>query len=287
MPSPVWYESHCHTPLCKHAQGQPEEYAAQAQRSGLHGLIVTCHNPMPDGFGRHVRMDLSEFDQYVALVGRARQTWQGQVDVRLGLEADYLPGFEDFLEHQLQSAAFDYVLGSVHPQQTEMKDRYWNGDPVEYQRAYFRLLAEAAETGLFDCISHPDVIKIVTPDTWETERLMDDIRDVLDRIAAVNVAMELNTSGAIKRPAEMNPFPEMLVEMRQRDIPVVVGADAHVPERVGDRFGEALTLLDQCGYHSVCFFLERRAHKVPLDEAQSILDTAKASLSAGIRTRSC
>ena len=27
MPTPVLYESHCHTPLCKHAFGEPDEYA--------------------------------------------------------------------------------------------------------------------------------------------------------------------------------------------------------------------------------------------------------------------
>ena len=27
MPEPLLYESHCHTPLCKHAYGEPDEYA--------------------------------------------------------------------------------------------------------------------------------------------------------------------------------------------------------------------------------------------------------------------
>ena len=44
------YETHMHTPLCKHAAGEPEDYAEVAQRRGLKGIIVTCHNPAPDGF---------------------------------------------------------------------------------------------------------------------------------------------------------------------------------------------------------------------------------------------
>jgi histidinol-phosphatase (PHP family) len=56
----------------------------------------------------------------------------------------------------------------------------------------------------------------------------------------------------------MNPFPAMLVEMRERSIPVVIGSDAHVPSRVGDGFEEALGLLLQCGYEATSYFLGRK-----------------------------
>ena len=73
--------------------------------------------------------------------------WGEDVDVRLGLEADYFAGYEAWLETQLSSADFHYVLGSVHPQIPEFRQAYWTGDPVEFQRTYFQKLAEAAETG--------------------------------------------------------------------------------------------------------------------------------------------
>ena len=47
------YEMHMHTPLCKHAIGEPEEYAAMAERRGLAGIAVTCHNPCNEA-GRRV-----------------------------------------------------------------------------------------------------------------------------------------------------------------------------------------------------------------------------------------
>jgi len=71
----MMYESHKHTPLCKHAYGEPEEYAARAEERGLRGIIVTCHNPMPDGFSPHVRMSPAEFDEYLEIVNRARDAW--------------------------------------------------------------------------------------------------------------------------------------------------------------------------------------------------------------------
>jgi histidinol-phosphatase (PHP family) len=267
MSPPPLYETHCHTPLCKHAIGEPEEYAAVAVARGLCGLIVTCHNPLPEGHSPHVRMAADEFDTYVAMVARARETWRDRVDVRLGIEADYLPEYEAWLDDQLTSADFEYVLGSVHPQTPEYRVRFGDLNPVAAQQTYFDLLARAAETGLFDSLSHPDLIKNETADQWRPDVIRDDIRRALDRIAATGVAMELNTSGANKVIPEMNPFPQMLVEMRLRDIPVTLGADAHEPGRVADRFPEALQVLAECGYEHVSIFLERKRRQIPIRAA--------------------
>ena len=271
MTPAVLVETHSHTRLCKHALGEPTDYAAAAHRRGWDGLIVTCHNPMPDGFSRQARMELAEFPEYLRLVFQARHDWLGRVDVRLGLECDYFPGYEGWVEQQLQTADFQYVLGSVHPQISEFEARYWDGDAVAFQRTYFRSLAEAAETGLFDCLSHPDLVKNTTYDRWRPEVVMDDIRRALDRIAATGVSLELNTSGVQKDIAEMNPFPQMLVEMKQRGIHVVIGGDAHEPSRVGDGFPEALDLLEQCGYQQISLYLDRVRQEVPIAAARAAL----------------
>ena len=276
MSDRILFESHSHTPLCKHAVGEPADYAAVAHQRGLRGLIVTCHNPMPSGFSARVRMREDQFDQYVDLVARARQEWSGRIDVRLGLEADYFEGHESYLEKQLASADFHFVLGSVHPQIDEFRNKYWDGELIEVQRTYFRLLAQSAETGLFDSIAHPDLIKNFTAESWDPDAIMDDIRRSLDRIARAGVAMELNTSGVNKTISEMNPFPAMLVEMRSRDIPVTIGSDAHQPERVADGYEAALQLLADCGYTHVSFFLERRRQDVAIDDALESLGCGRA-----------
>ena len=68
-----------------------------------------------------------------------------------------------------------------------------------------------------------------------------------------------------------DPERAMLVEMRQRGIPVVVGADAHDPDRVADGFDSALALLESCAYTHLSFFLERTRREIPLPEAQRSL----------------
>ena len=260
------FESHSHTPLCKHADGHPTEYAAVAHQKGLIGLHVTCHNPMPNGFSSAVRMAESEFDLYVDMVAQATEQWRGRVDVRLGLEADYFEGYESYLEQQLSRAEFHFVLGSVHPQIQEFQDTYWRDDPIEVQRIYFDLLAKSAETGLFDSLAHPDLIKNYTRDHWNPSNILDIVRPALDRIAKTGVAMELNTSGVLKRLPEMNPCPEILHEMLERDIPVTLGADAHTPTRVGDGYEDAMKLLQQVGFTHVNYFLQRQRQSVAIDD---------------------
>jgi histidinol-phosphatase (PHP family) len=256
-----------HTPLCKHAQGEPEAYAAVAEQRGLRGIIVTCHNPPIDHWSPGVRMADEQFDEYVQLVDRARQAWAGRVDVRLGLECDFVPGMEDALAKQLQRAEFNHVLGSVHPQIKQYQDRYFTGDVFAFQQTYFEHLAIAAETGLFDTLSHPDLIKNEFPNEWQVERLADSLAANLDRIAAAGTAMELNTSGLQKKISEMNPGRSILAEMHARGIPVVLGADAHVPERVAADYVPALQMLREIGFTHINFFLNRQRQEVSIDRA--------------------
>jgi histidinol-phosphatase (PHP family) len=59
--------------------------------------------------------------------------------------------------------------------------------------------------------------------------------------------------------------------MAERGIPVVIGADAHVPARVADGYATALRMLQAAGYAEVSFFLDRRRQAVPITEALASL----------------
>lgn len=258
MTSTLPYDTHTHTPLCKHAEGEPEAYAEAALRRGMKGIFVTCHNPMPDGWSSNLRMAPEEFGDYLALVARAKHAMAGRFEVRLGLECDYFPGAEPWLEKQIASAPLEYVLGSVHSHISPYKQAFFRGDIQAYRALYFDHLARAAESKLFDCLAHPDLVKNQEHETWKPETVLDDIRRALDRIAKTGVAMEVNTSGLNKFCAEIFPGPLVLKEIGARGIPVTVGSDAHKPERVGADFDVALKALAAAGFESVSYFFERR-----------------------------
>jgi len=269
--APLLYESHCHTPLCGHAFGEPEDYAAMAERRGLKGIVFTCHAPLPDGLAAEVRMKPGEWDDYVAMVARARRAFAGRVDVRLGLESDFYPGVEPWLEELHAREPLHHVLGSVHMQMGFYRERFFRGDWFAYQQLYFEHLAQAAETGLYDTLAHPDLVKNEAPAEWDLERIRPYVERALDRIAATGVAMELNTSGVNKALPEMNPGRAQLALMRARGIPVVIGADAHMPQRVADGYETALRTLAETGYTEVSYFLDRKRHTVPVAEALASL----------------
>lgn len=271
MLTPLLYESHAHTPLCKHAHGEPAEYAAEAGRRRLKGIIFTCHCPLPDGHSASVRMAPGQYESYVELIAATREQFAGQVDVRLGLESDYYPGVEPWLEQLHGRTPLHHVLGSVHPQLGDYRARFFRGDWFDYQQVYFDHLARAAETGLFDTLAHPDLIKNESPAEWDFARIRPYIERALDRIAKTGVAMELNTSGVNKAIREINPSPAMLGLMRVRGIPVVIGADAHRPARVGDGYADALRTLQAAGYTEVSYFLDRRRQTLPITAALASL----------------
>ncbi|MEN9975596.1 MAG: hypothetical protein RLZZ282_1602 [Verrucomicrobiota bacterium] len=267
MSAPLLYESHCHTTLCKHAYGTPDEYAAVAIARGFKGITFTCHCPLPGGFSANVRMAPEQFDDYVAMIAATRDAFAGRLDVRLGLESDYFPGVEPWLETLHARVPLSHVLGSIHYQVSDYRKLYDTGDVMLYQELYFDHLARSAESGLFDTLSHPDLIKNASPADWDFARLRPHIQRALERIAATGVAMELNTSGVQKALPEMNPSLDQLVIMQELAIPVVIGADAHVPQRVGDGYPAALHLLRSAGYTEVSFFIDRQRQSVPIQHA--------------------
>jgi histidinol-phosphatase (PHP family) len=267
MHAPVLYESHCHTPLCKHAFGEPDEYAAIALARGFKGITFTCHCPLPDGFSASVRMRPEQFDEYVELIGATRGKFAGRLDVQLGLESDFYPGVEPWLKELHSRVPLSHVLGSIHYQVMDYRRLFYTGEIFSYQQLYYDHLALSAESGLFDTLAHPDLIKNESPADWNFVQMRPYIERALDRIAETGVAMELNTSGVQKALPEMNPSPAQLLLMRERGIPVVIGADAHVPERVGDGYVTALNLLLEAGYENVSFFLDRKRQDVPIQVA--------------------
>ncbi len=271
MPAPILYESHCHTPLCKHAVGEPEEYAAAAEQRGLKGIIFTCHCPLPDRISYAVRMTPEEYPRYIEIVARARAAFAGRVDVRLGLESDFYPGVEPWLEKLHAVAPLNFVLGSVHTQVPDYRARYLRGDWFDYQQTYFEHLAQAAETGLYDALAHPDLVKNEAPDEWILPRIEPFILRALDRIARTGVAMELNTSGINKALPEMNPGAQILAWIQERGIPMVIGADAHRPSRVADGYAAGLQQLAGIGFRDINIFLERKRQPIPIATALASL----------------
>ncbi len=261
------YDSHVHTPLCKHAVGTPEAYLEAARARGLAGVVFTDHSPMPPWFDPDTRMEAGALSFYLATLERLREQ-NPDLYVGIGLEADYHPGTERFVARLLREYPFDYVIGSVH------YIGAWGFDNPDYAeefawrevrsiyRDYFDLVRGAAESGLFHAIGHLDLPKKFGH--VPAEGYLDLAEEALKAIAAAGLALDVNSAGWRKPIGELYPSPAILVRARELGIPVVLGSDAHAPDEVGHRFEEARSLLKEAGYTEALVFKGGKPEPYPL-----------------------
>ena len=154
---------HIHTVLCKHADGEAEEYGKIAVKRGIEEICFTDHAPASDGYDPKNRMMIEEFELYRDKISSI--ALNDKPKILFGIEADYYEGCHIFLKEWLNLQAFDFVLGSVHyienwgfdnPAEREIWD---NVDVTRAWKAYFILVTKLAKTGMFDAIAHLDLPK--------------------------------------------------------------------------------------------------------------------------------
>jgi histidinol-phosphatase (PHP family) len=260
MQSPADY--HMHTPLCRHAVGEPVDYARHAVTIGLKEIGFTDHSPMEQDNFDDWRMADRQLDEYVAKVHLAQKTFP-QLTIRLGLEVDYLPGQEDWIRKLARRYPWDYFIGSVHyvsdswdidnpAKLSEWKKR----DAFEVWSVYFQRLAQAAKSGLFEIIGHADLPKKFGIRPQQDCRPL--YEQFLAAAAEAGCAIELNTAGLRKDCREIYPCLELLQMARQKHVPITFGSDAHKPDEVGMNFPEALALARTAGYTESLRFQNRQ-----------------------------
>jgi histidinol-phosphatase (PHP family) len=244
-----------------------DRYIVQAGELGIDELGVSEHvyrfqqslSVWQHPFWRENARD--DLDAYCSFVREG-------TDLRLGIEADFVPGAEDRMANLLEDRDFDYVIGSVHflrDHAVDMDDySVWDQGHTseEIWRRYFETLGEAARSGLFDILAHPDLVKV-----WGRERPAPagDPRRyyelAIDGIAESGVAVEVSTAGLRKRAREIYPAPAFLQMCLEAGAPVALSSDAHVPADVGAGYDQALELLESLGVTELSVF-QRRARRL-------------------------
>jgi histidinol-phosphatase (PHP family) len=254
---------HMHTPLCRHAAGEPVEYAKHAVAIGLTEIGFSDHSPMRQDNFDNWRMNFSQVDEYIAKVRKAQKDFP-QLAIRLALEVDYLPGHEDWIRELAARHPWDYFIGSVHyvsdnwDIDNPAKLSEWkNRDAFEVWSAYFERLTMAAESKLFEIIGHADLPKKFG------HRPTRDCTPLYERfLTAAKIsgcAIELNTAGLRKDCREIYPSREILRLAFQKGVPITFGSDAHAPVEVGMNFAEAVHLARSVGYTESCRFAQRKS----------------------------
>jgi histidinol-phosphatase (PHP family) len=237
-----------------------EDYVKEALRCGLDEVGFSDHLPMKGGKENNLSMALEELPDYVKEVERLRRGFP-DIYIKLGIEADYVPGNESYLREILARYQFDYVIGSVHYIGTwafdhpDKRDGWSSADIDAVYADYFDLLRQSARSGLFDIMGHSDLVKKFGHRCKAD--LSSELIDTAKVFAQQDVAVEINTSGLRKPVGEIYPSEEILTFYQKHSLPIVFGSDAHVPEDVGRDFDKAMSLARQCGYKSYVTFKQR------------------------------
>ncbi len=260
-PSQMLLDYHIHTPLCGHATGEMREYVEEAVRKGLREIGFSDHFPFIDRVAPHLAMSWEQLPSYLQEVDRLQSEYSKIIKIKKGIEVDYEPHLEEQIREALQRYNFDYVYGSVHnignwQFDSPREQQQWEQCNVaKTYEEYFHLVQKAVDSGLFDIISHLDLVK-----KFGYRPLGDYfslIQDTLDVIKEAGVAVELNTSGLRKPVREVYPDLRTMEECICRGIPVTLGSDAHRPQEVGQDIAEYAQKLKGLGLTRVAIFTNR------------------------------
>ncbi|MGZ5332713.1 MAG: histidinol-phosphatase HisJ family protein [Solirubrobacterales bacterium] len=188
--------------------------------------------------------------------------------LKLGIEADWVPGRDEQVSALLEARDFDYVVGSVHfVGERAVDDDAWDvwegsADPDEVWRRYFEALADAARSGLFDVLAHPDLVKV-----WGKGRPRPDgdprryYEPLVEAVAESGIAVEVSTAGLRKPAGEIYPAPELAAMCVEAGADFALSSDAHLPEQVGYKYERAVELMRGWGIDEICVF-ERRERRI-------------------------
>jgi len=262
----MYIDYHTHHARCGHAIGELEDYVKKGIELGFTQLGLSDHMPLihikPHEYYPEMAMAAEELPRYVEECLFLKAKYKDDIDIRVGLEGDYIEGYEEQISEIIQRYPWDYVIGSVHflgkwditdyRQTHGWEDR----DPMRVYERYYDAVCKAAASGLYDYIGHIDVIKRFG---FKPEADVTHLENkALEAVKANGLAIELNASGLRTAAAEMFPSRRMLEYAFELNIPLTIGSDAHQPERLGQYLDNARKMLKEVGYTQLATFDRRK-----------------------------
>jgi len=164
-----------------------------------------------------------------------------------GVEMDYEPGLEADIERFLDTAGFDYAIGSVHytdGREVFPRESFAEMSPAEtrgFVDTYYDTIEALIESELFEIVGHVDRIEwhpALRGLTTESH-----YRQVAAACADSRTVPEINASHVSSDPEMYHPSRPFIDVLREYDVRFTVGTDSHEPGAFGPRREALETLL--------------------------------------------
>ena len=245
------YNYHSHTARCHHASGTQREFVEKAIASGFRTFGFSDHTPYPfgNGYVSTFRMLPEDLEDYVKETLDLREEYKQDIDIRLGLEAEYYPRHFEALLRMCEPYPIEYFLLGQHATCNEY-DGAFSGRETDDETVlsqYVSQLTEGMNTGRFLYVAHPDLIHY-TGDPAVYDRYM---RSLCRAMKAKGIPGEINFLGLHEKRNYPNPvFWKIAAEEGVR---AVLGVDAHHVETIDlpDCEQHALAMIEQFGLHLI------------------------------------
>ena len=207
-----------------------------------------------------------DVEDYVRLLTAAAAAG---LPVRAGIELDWVPGREPEIAAVAGGHPWDVVLGSYHWLGLREIDHRANSvwetaSEADIWERYVDGWCDAAASGIYDTMAHPDLAKVFGSRPPDPKRLYG---RMVEAAAAAGVCIEVGSAGYRRALGELYPAPDLLAGFARAGVPVTLGSDAHDPAGVGRDLDRALTELAAAGYRAITAFRGREPRELPLARA--------------------
>lgn len=246
-------DGHVHSPFCPHGTKDPfDTYIEQAITLGYKSISFTEHAPLPSQFhdptpDKDSGMDPLLLIDYLKELHKLRDRYKSEIQIEVGLEVDYIEGFEKETTEFLQTYGHyltDSIL-SVHFLKVENKyicmdfsDQSFKelvnvaGNIEKVYHLYYETVKKAIRSDLGSFkpkrLGHLTLVRkfqLLYPRPTTENTL---VNQVLEEVKKADMALDYNGAGWIKSHCkETYPSIDIARKAYQMGIPLVYGSDAH------------------------------------------------------------
>ena len=246
-------DAHVHSPYCPHGtKDSLEAYIEKAIAAGFTDISFTEHAPLPPSFNdttpdKDSGMDMPALYAYLEAVKDVKDRFINDIHIRIGLEIDYIAGFENetrafldefgpLLDDAILSVHFLKLNGHYHcidfSKEVFLEASRIAGSTSELYNIYYETVESSvlADLGPYkpNRIGHPTLIHKFQRDHGEAIDDRSNIEKLFQKIAAQGFEIDLNSAG-FSKPGCLESYPPQsyLPYARSLGIPLVFGSDAH------------------------------------------------------------
>ena len=265
---------HFHTRISSDSPATLEQQARSALEAGLKELCVTDHwnlldqqaNPLPR---------TRDWAPSIAQCREARQLFEGQLEIRLGVEVGNGEIDPDAVCESLSLAGddLDFVIGSLHNMSlgsgglgifTAAKQCQHIEDGIALLDDYISTLTALTATDTFDVMGHVIYPLRYLPAQWQLtlDPYEEQLRHLFRTLAETGRGIEFNTTQG-HTIEEWIPVLKLYRDCGGQII--TTGSDAHRVGQVGAGFMDAYKLLQDLGFQWYCTYRSRKPQFHSLD----------------------